>query len=413
MMISETGPHRGISRRILLSVSTPRPAVREAVAHLDAPFSVLDLDNALANAGDMVRRAAGTPIRLATKSVRIRSLIARLASLDGISGLLSYSLGEALWLADEGVCGGGDGDIVVAYPSADRQLLHQVMCSERYLRSITLMVDSVEHLDFIDAIVPAAERGVLRVCLDIDASLQVGPIHLGARRSPVHTVDQARELAEHIADRDGFRLVGLMAYEGQIAGTTDSSALVRAMKKLSTKELALRRAEVVAAVTAVDGELEFVNGGGTGSIESTVAEEVITEVGAGSGVLGPGLFDRYSSFRPLAAQWFVLPVVRRPARDFVTVAGGGRIASGPPGADRVPVVDYPRGLTMTSAEGAGEVQTPLRGDVAAALDLGEHVWFRHAKAGEQAEFADSVLVVSDGDIIDEWPTYRGEGKVFT
>lgn len=383
--------------------------MREAVAHLDAPFSVLDLDSALANAADMVRRAAGTPIRLATKSVRVRGLIERLLARDGVQGLLSYSLGEAMWLVDEGVCD----DVLVAYPSADRQLLHRLMCGETYLRSVTVMVDSVEHLDFIDAVVPPTERGVLRVCIDVDASLSFGPVHLGARRSPVHTVEQARALAEAVSDRDGFRLVGLMAYEGQIAGTTDTSPLVTAVKRVSARELAGRRAAIVEAVQAVDGELEFVNGGGTGSIESTTAEEVVTEIGAGSGVVGPGLFDHYSAFRPVSAQWFVLPVVRRPAPDIVTVAGGGRIASGPPGADRVPVVDYPRGLRMSATEGAGEVQTPLRGDVAAAMDLGDHVWFRHAKAGEQAEFAESVLVVSDGDIIDEWPTYRGEGRSFT
>ncbi|MGV0868344.1 amino acid deaminase/aldolase [Corynebacterium kalidii] len=390
-------------------MSTPRPAVREAVAHLDAPFAVLDLDNALANAGDMVRRAAGTPIRLATKSVRIRPLIRRLLQRPGFRGLLSYSLGEALWLADEGV----SDDILVAYPSTDRHLLHQLMCSEAASRAVTLMVDSVEHLDFIDAVVPPTERGVVRVCIDIDASLTVGPVHLGARRSPAHTVEQARSLARHIHGRDGFALVGLMAYEGQIAGTTDSSPLVTAVKRLSVRELAARRAAVVDAVRSVGAELEFVNGGGTGSIESTVAEAAVTEIGAGSGVVGPGLFDNYSSFRPLSAEWFVLPVVRRPAPDFITVAGGGRIASGPPGADRQPVVDYPRGLSLTSTEGAGEVQTPLRGDVATAMNLGDHVWFRHAKAGEQAEFTDTVLVVSDGDIIDEWPTYRGEGRSFT
>ncbi|MDN5582280.1 MAG: alanine racemase [Corynebacterium sp.] len=390
-------------------MSTPRPAVREAVAHLDAPFSVLDLDSALANAADMVRRAAGTPIRLATKSVRVRGLIERLLALDGVQGLLSYSLGEAMWLVDEGVCD----DVLVAYPSADRQLLHRLMCGETYLRSVTVMVDSVEHLDFIDAVVPPTERGVLRVCIDVDASLSFGPVHLGARRSPVHTVEQARALAEAVSDRDGFRLVGLMAYEGQIAGTTDTSPLVTAVKRVSARELAGRRAAIVEAVQAVDGELEFVNGGGTGSIESTTAEEVVTEIGAGSGVVGPGLFDHYSAFRPVSAQWFVLPVARRPAPDIVTVAGGGRIASGPPGADRVPVVDYPRGLRMSATEGAGEVQTPLRGAVAPALDLGAHGWLRPAHARAQAEFAESVLVVSDGDIIDEWPTYRGEGRSFT
>lgn len=398
----------------MIRMSTPRPAVREAVAHLDAPFSVLDLDSALANAADMVRRANGTPIRLATKSVRVRKLIERLLTVDGIEGLMSYSLGEALWLVDEGTCDAVEGtDILVAYPCADREYLHRLTCEEKYLRTITVMVDSVEQLDFIDSVAPPAERGVVRVCMDIDAALSVGPIHLGARRSPVHSEAQARALAETISDRDGFTLVGLMAYEGQIAGTTDTSPAVTAVKRLSARELAGRRTRIVEAVNRVDGDLEFVNGGGTGSIESTAAESVVTEIGAGSGVLGPGLFDNYANFRPLSAEWFVLPVVRRPAPDHVTVAGGGRIASGPPGADRVPVIDFPKGLELTSMEGAGEVQTPLRGEVAASLHLGDHVWLRHAKAGEQAEFTNTVLVVSDGDILDEWSTYRGEGRSFT
>ncbi|RRO94550.1 alanine racemase, partial [Corynebacterium bovis] len=130
------------------------------------------------------------------------------------------------------------------------------------------------------------------------------------------------------------------------------------------------------------------------------------------GVVGPALFDHYRAFAPRPAEWFVVPVVRRPAADVVTVAGGGRIASGPPGTDRVPVVDHPEGLRLTRLEGAGEVQTPLRGAAARRLRLGDGVWFRHAKAGEQAEHTDRVVVVSGGDIIDHWPTYRGEGMTF-
>jgi D-serine deaminase-like pyridoxal phosphate-dependent protein len=208
-----------------------------------------------------------------------------------------------------------------------------------------------------------------------------------------------------------------MAYEGQIAGTTDSSPAVTAMKRISARELAGRRGRVVAAVEEVAGPLEFVNGGGTGSVESTAAEAAVTEIGAGSGVLGPGLFDRYHAFRPQPAAWFVLPVVRRPAADIVTVAGGGRIASGVPGADRVPVVDFPKGLAFSATEGAGEVQTPLRGAAARDLALGDHVWFRHAKAGEQFEWVDEVLVAArSGDgtttVTGRWPTYRGEQRSF-
>jgi D-serine deaminase-like pyridoxal phosphate-dependent protein len=393
-------------------MATPRPALRAAVADLDGPFTVLDLDAALANAGDLVRRAAGTPVRLASKSVRIRPLIERLLAVDGIRGVLSYHLGEALWLVDEGTCD----DILVAYPCVDRGLLARLAGSAQYRAAVTLMVDSPAHLDYLDGVL-GADHPELRVCLDVDASLDVGPLHLGARRSPVHTPAQAAAVAREITGRPGYRLVGIMAYEGQIAGTTDSSPAVTAMKRISARELAGRRGRVVAAVEEVAGPLEFVNGGGTGSVESTAAEAAVTEIGAGSGVLGPGLFDRYHAFRPQPAAWFVLPVVRRPAADIVTVAGGGRIASGVPGADRVPVVDFPKGLAFSATEGAGEVQTPLRGAAARDLALGDHVWFRHAKAGEQFEWVDEVLVAArSGDgtttVTGRWPTYRGEQRSF-
>lgn len=400
-------------------MSVPRPAVRHAVADLEAPFSVLDLDAALTNAADLVRRAGGTPVRLATKSVRIRPLISRLLECDGIEGLLAYHLGEALWLVDEGVCD----DILVAYPCVTPSLLRALTADRRYLDAVTVMVDSADHLDLLDAVAPPEGRaGTVRVCIDVDASLTVGPVHLGARRSPVHSVADATALAEQICARPGVELVGLMAYEGQIAGTADTSPVVAAMKALSVRELSGRRAAVVDAVrrvvTAHGGRLEFVNGGGTGSAETTSAEDAVTEIGAGSGVIGSGLFDNYRTFSPAAAEWFVLPVVRRPTADIVTVAGGGRIASGTPGADRVPVVDFPAGLSLSATEGAGEVQTPVRGDAARSLGLGDHVWFRHAKAGEQAEWTDAVTVVSRDPsdnstrVTAQWPTYRGEGKVF-
>ena len=290
----------------------------------------MDLDAALANARDMVRRANGTPIRLASKSVRIREMLRRVLELPGYAGVLGFHLSEAIWLVETGV----SDDVLVAYPTTHREALRTLAASPTLRESITVMVDSPAHLDFIDDAVAeqessGAERGEIRVCIDVDASLAMGPVHLGALRSPVHSVEQVRRLAEVIVARPGFRLVGLMAYEGQIAGTTDSSPAVSVMKGISTRELATRRGKIVRAVeqllaSAGQPPLEFVNGGGTGSIETTSAETVITEIGAGSGVLAPGLFDRYKSFQPEPAQWFVVPVVRRPAPDVVTVAGGGR-----------------------------------------------------------------------------------------
>lgn len=390
-----------------------RADVRAAVTHLDAPFSVLDLDAAIENAQSMTRRAEGTPIRLASKSIRIRELIRRVLELPGYQGILAFNLDEAMWLVESGTCD----DVLVAYPSANRESLHRLLCDVHFRDCITLMVDSVEHLNFIDAVVPPQERGSVRVCIDLDASLEVGPVHIGALRSPIRSADHLRSFVRSILARQGFDIVGVMAYEGQIAGTTDTSPAVAVMKSVSVKELAKRREVLIRIVQEelrATGRpaLEFVNGGGTGSIETTRSEEVITEIGAGSGVVGPALFDNYKTFTPTPAEWFVVPVVRRPGPNTVTVAGGGRVASGPTGKDRLPVIDWPRDLKMAALEGPGEVQTPLTGPAARNLQLGSHVWMRHAKGGEQCEWTDQVLVVSNGEIIDTWLTYRGEGKSF-
>ncbi|WP_340385437.1 amino acid deaminase/aldolase [Streptomyces sp. SS7] len=388
--------------------------LERATQHLDPPFAVVDLDAFDANAGDLVHRTGGrATVRLASKSVRSRDLIQRVLKRQGYRGILAFTLPEALWLAED------HEDVVIGYPTADRGALQQLAKDERAASRVTLMIDSVAQLDFIDEAVGAA-RPRLRLCIDLDASLELaaGRIHLGPYRSPVHTPQQAVTLARAIQSRQGFHLAGVMSYEGQIAGMGDNQpgsplkrAALRAMQRLSARELADRRAAAIAAVESV-APLEFVNGGGTGSVEQTSAEHVITEIGAGSGLYGPGLFDFYRRFRPRPAAYFVMPVVRRPTDRIATVLGGGWVASGPPGRDRLPTLSWPRGLRMNPLEGAGEVQTPVLGPAAHGLRLGDHVWFRHAKAGELCERVNTLHLVSGGEIVGRAPTYRGEGHAF-
>jgi D-serine deaminase-like pyridoxal phosphate-dependent protein len=388
--------------------------LERATQHLDPPFAVVDLDAFDANAGDLVHRAGGrATIRLASKSVRSRDLIQRVLRRQGYRGILAFTLPEALWLADD------HEDVVIGYPTADRTALQQLAKDERAASRVTLMIDSVAQLDFIDEAV-GATRPPLRLCIDLDASLELagGRIHLGPYRSPVHTPHQAATLARAIQSRQGFHLAGVMSYEGQIAGMGDNQpgsplkrVALRAMQRLSARELADRRAAAIAAVETV-APLEFVNGGGTGSVEQTSAEHVITEIGAGSGLYGPGLFDFYRHFRPRPAAYFVMPVVRRPTDKIATVLGGGWVASGPPGRDRLPTLSWPRGLRMNPLEGAGEVQTPMLGPAAHGLRLGDHVWFRHAKAGELCERVNTLHLVSGSEIVGQALTYRGEGHAF-
>jgi D-serine deaminase-like pyridoxal phosphate-dependent protein len=254
----------------------------------------------------------------------------------------------------------------------------------------------------------------VRVCIDVDASLRIGPAHLGVRRSPVRTPAQAARLAER-ARSLGFAVVGVLLYEAQVAGLPDTGPLVRLVKRRSLAELSSRRAAVVGAVTDVVGPLAFVNGGGTGSLEATAADPAVTEVTAGSGLYLPTLFDAYRHVGGTPALFFALPVVRRPAPGIATVLGGGYVASGPASSTRLPVPVHPRGLRLLGTEGAGEVQTPVRGRAAERLKVGDRVWFRHAKAGELCERFDVLHVVDPGNPsrgVRDVPTYRGEGRTF-
>ncbi|MGH3723239.1 MAG: amino acid deaminase/aldolase [Mycobacterium sp.] len=387
--------------------------LQAATEHLQPPFGVLDADAFAANAADMVRRANGTPIRVASKSIRCRQILRTVLAIDGFRGILAFTLPEALWLADE------FDDVVVGYPSTDVDALRALAASPTLAQRITLMVDSVDHLSHIDAALDH-RAAALRVCIDIDASLRVadGRAHIGARRSPVHTVEQAQILARAVVERPGYELVGLLSYEAQIAGVGDNlpgapvrSLAIRAMQHVSRRELRGRRAAIVAAVREIT-PLEFVNGGGTGTLESTSAEEAVTEIAAGSGLYGPTLFDTYRHIRPRPAAFFVLPVVRRPSTAIATVLGGGWIASGASGADRLPTPTWPPGLALVAAEGAGEVQTPLRGVGAHSLHVGDRIWFRHAKAGELCERIDQLHIVDGERIGARVATYRGEQKTF-
>jgi D-serine deaminase-like pyridoxal phosphate-dependent protein len=391
--------------------------LERATAGLQAPFALIDLDAMWANAADMERRAAGKPIRLASKSLRCRPLQERLLARPGFQGTLAYTLPEALWLASHGA-----EDLLVAYPTADAFALQELAEGV----PVTVMVDGVEQLDLIErAVGPAAAQQPIRLCIDLDCGWWPlgGRLRIGVKRSPVHTPEQAAALARAILARESFQLVGVMGYEAQIAGLGDAppgrplrAAAIRALQSRSARELRRRRGEAVGAVEELARRagrpLKLVNGGGTGSLELTAADPVVTELAAGSGLYGPTLFDAYRIFSPQPAALFALPVVRRPGRGSVTALGGGYLASGPSDAARLPRPYLPAGLRLDGQEGAGEVQTPLLGDVADDLVIGDRVYMRHAKAGELCERFPSLYLLEGDRIVDQLPTYRGEGQCF-
>src|SRR4051812_27613993 len=227
----------------------------------DAPFAFVDLDAMWANAGEMLARAGGKPIRVASKSVRCLPLLDAIARRDErFRGLMTFTLRESLWL--------GRPDMLLAYPTADRAAL-----SEMGEDGPVLMVDSVEHLDLIER----ATRVPVRLCIEVDLScpLAGGRVKVGVKRSPIRSPDEAMALAREIEKRPRMMLVGLMGYEAHIAGLGDQppgkpviAAVLKRLQRASAEEIAERRADNLAA----PAPLQAVHGGGTGSPPTTTPQ---------------------------------------------------------------------------------------------------------------------------------------------
>ena len=394
------------------TVTTPSQTLLTAVSPLvesgqiAAPYATVDIAAFDHNAQQMVTRSRGLPIRVASKSLRSTNALRRALSHDGYQGILSYSVPEAIRLAHAGF-----DDIVVAYPSVNKAALSELAADEKLRETITVMVDCTEHLDLIESAAQGA--GPVRVAIDLDCTLHLPGAVIGPRRSPVRSPEQVDELAREIVAKQCLRLVGLMAYEGQVASVADAESGIagsvkRWLRRTSMEQLGPRRKACIEAARAV-GELEFVNGGGTGSLDVSADEGTLTELAAGSGFYTPVIFDNFATVNHKASAFFICQVSRIPAPGWATVNSGGWIASGPPAADRVPAAVHPGGLRYSATEGAGEVQTPLHGPGTNSLSVGDLVWFRHAKAGEMTEHVDGIVAVHPDGTAEMWDTYRGNG----
>ncbi|MGC1215002.1 MAG: alanine racemase, partial [Micromonospora sp.] len=162
-----------------------RDRLDRATAHLDPPYAVVDLAAFDANAAALATRAGDKPVRIASKSVRARELLTRALQRPGWRGVMAFTLPEAIWLVRTGVAD----DVLVAYPTADRGALAELAADPVLADAVTLMVDGTEQLDLVDAVCAPGRRPALRVCLDLDASWRLagGRVHVGVRRSPVHS----------------------------------------------------------------------------------------------------------------------------------------------------------------------------------------------------------------------------------
>jgi len=384
------------------------------------PLAFVDLDAFDANVAYAADKARGTgkTIRLGSKSIRCEPLMRRILKYSDIyRGFLTYTVEETKFLADKGY-----DDFIVAYPTVQPSDIELLIRLARDGKSASAMVDSLQHLTLLST--AGEQAGVLLfACLEVDLSYRpfgTDKVHLGLRRSPIRTPEQALELAKRAQALKGVRIDCLMGYEGHIAGVNDdvpgqalNNFVMRTLKNMSVKELTSRRQAVVRSLKDAGMELRLVNGGGSGSLVSTLADESVTEVTVGSGFYASGLFHHFKEVKYQPSAFFALQVARVPKPGMITCQGGGYIASGPTEVSKAPLLVMPVGMSYLPLEGAGEVQTPLQ--LAAGtpeIVLGDPVFFQHAKAGELCERFNELYLLHSGKIVDVVKTYRGEGMNF-
>ncbi len=378
------------------------------------PLAYIDIELLEANIKNIIPKAQGKKIRIASKSVRIPAVIKRiLESSDVFQGLMCYSPREAVFLSQQGF-----DDLLMGYPVWNRADIEPIVDELKKGKTIVFMVDRKEHVERLDAI--AKELDVtIPVCLDIDMSSDYPGIHFGVWRSSIFGKKEAMALASVIKRSSNIKLDGVMGYEAQIAGLGDNepgkammNSIIRFLKGKSVKEIAQRRKEIVEGVIEMGFELRFVNGGGTGSMDTTCTEDAVSEVTVGSGFFSPGLFDNYRDFKFLPAAAYAVEIVRKPKEGLYTCLGGGFIASGETGKQKQPKIFLPLGAKLTDQEGTGEVQTPVEYAGSEKLEFGDPIFLRHSKAGELYEHFNEVHLVSNGEIVGKEKTNRGHGFAF-
>jgi D-serine deaminase-like pyridoxal phosphate-dependent protein len=375
--------------------------------HAELPCAFVDLEAFDSNLESLANMVKGTnfTIRVATKSIRVPDLIRRALNYgEPFKGLMCFSAHEALFLSTQGF-----DDFLVAYPTLQESDLRALRKVHESGKLISLVVDCEEHLVALNSFMQGTVKP-FPVLLEPDLSLRFGSLVIGVRRSPLRTVDALITLAKKIKNYPNLRFMGLMAYEAHIAGVTDRnpfkkilSSLLYFIRRFAMKKVIAHREELVKKLKEAGLSPELVNGGGTGSLSFNHEEKVLTEVTAGSGMFCSHLFDYYSNFHLKPSAFFALQAVRKPEAGWVTCQGGGYIASGEPGWDRIP---RPVEGKLSGFEATGEVQTPVELNV----ELGSPVIFRHSKAGELSERFKEFRLISGGKTVGKALTYRGYGE---
>ena len=378
------------------------------------PLAFVDMDLLDDNIRQILNRSGKFPIRIASKSIRCTYLLNYILAFDPkFQGIMSFSGAEAVFLSKIGY-----DNILIAYPVINAEVISDISLEIKNGKYINLMTDKLDHIRLINE-VGEKNKVKIPISVDIDMSVDFPGLHFGVWRSSIRKPINLRTILDEIKQMDFVSLEGVMGYEAQIAGVTDKvkgkwmmNNLIRSLKKFSIKKIASKRKRAVDMIRNMGFDLKIVNGGGTGSLESTIKEEVITEVTVGSGFFSSHLFDNYRKFRHQPAAGYACAINRHPSKYIYTCMGGGYVASGSTETLKQPLPFLPPGAVLLKNEGAGEVQTPILYKGMELLNIGDPVFFRHSKAGELCERFNKLYLIRDNEIEMTVPTYRGEGQCF-
>ncbi|UZR98332.1 alanine racemase [Chondrinema litorale] len=389
---------------------------KEILSGQSFPYACLDMDLLKENIRINLVRAKNKKIRIASKSIRIPELMKYILESDTkFEGIMAYHGKEAVYLSQQGF-----DNILLGYPIVDKSILIEIGEEIKKGKYICLMLDSKDHLEIVESV--GKSIGVkFPICLDIDMSQDYPGVHFGVWRSSIVDEQSLEEVLKAITQLEFVQLDGLMGYEAQIAGIGDKvkgnglkNNVIRLLKNRSVPKIKAWREKIIAKVKEYGFTIKFFNGGGTGSMETTIQEEGITEVTVGSGFFCSHLFDYYTNFTLYPSLFYAIQIVRKPKSNIYTCHGGGFTASGGVEKTKAPILYLPEGGKFDTNEGAGEVQTPVffeQNNI--DLQIGDPIYLRHAKAGELCERFNEVLIIEGGKLKTEnLKTYRGLGLNF-
>ena len=385
----------------------------QAFKQVERPFAWIDLNAFDANIRFINQHIKDKNVRIATKSIRSIPLLKYLnEKLLNVSGLMTFTASETCYLLENGF-----DQLLIGYPVMEEQSVIEILHYIKKGYAVCFMVDDIHQAKWLNNLAKRINVDV-GICIDINLSFDLPWIYFGTRRSAIKSLKDLMTFLELLKKQTHLHIEGVMGYEAQIAGVGDlplqkwKRPLIQQLQKASKKHIAKLRKDVVNLILSEYGNLEFVNGGGSGSVDFTTQSTEVTEITIGSAFFNPSLFDQYSQLDLQPAAGFALRVTRNPEANIVVCHGGGYIASGAIGKDKQPVPYEAQSFDLLPFEGAGEVQTPLRMKDYHKISIGDTIYFRHAKAGELCERFEKLEAVRNGQYIDCFNTYRGEGKCF-